>query len=1011
MRHSLLLLICLFFLSTTLKAFTFKDSVLENYIKKERYIDAIRISTKQLNNTADLSSNTTSYYIYQTMYSLHQLRLNKQLEQIWLLVQNNAKLLDDYYVEKMYGVQLRFLKESAKTTGLEQKLLYSIAQNKYADIANDNRITLGSFYLSNNKVENAEKLYYKVYNDVISDDIQKGKACNGIGICFFYNGNFDSASYYYHKAIALYSKILSNKHTNVAQEKFNLSLITNKYGAYEETEKLLLEALSIYREVFGEDHPRTAEVYGTLGGLYIVKDNTGKALYYILKERYALQKLYGNNYPDLAYSYLNAGKVYISRNEYKLAEQEFKTGIKILSETERIGNNTYVLLTIKLSEILMARKEYTAAKQLLETLIKSAKVDEEYKADILLQLGYTELALQQLENATKHITDANEIYIKYYGKKNVFSIETNIALSDCFIQKGNFIKAKEFATIAKENTLENNIVIYPYDHWICRLQEIKCIKGALKKSAYTQQQIVEYINDIKDILLEATTIKNSYYTNGSQMIYNEKMTALNSIGIYFLTHFYKKADIYFIDNLLFFAENNKANLLKSKLLADATNGILPLEEQQKAAAITERLNYLITLDDEQKKLTYNINDSLIFYQEKNEQLIKYIEKKYPKIYQLKYAKIVLTAKQIQDKLSDNYTFLEYCNDGEQYYCIAISKNNITYKVCGNKPYINTQINKHKQTIQARNVTDSTGEKLTELLLPKETMENILISADENIQQVVFDALPDPTTKKYIVYKHPIQYVFSANTYFTKRTTDDNNNIVAFFPDFKHTEFDELNHTKEHNSLKSFSNYNVYYKNTALKNTFVQVIKNAGVIHVASHLITDTLSPLKSYIVFQPNNDYKLTINEIWKLTTNAQLITLAACQSNFGKQQYGEGMQNFAWAFNYAGAQNILSTQWDAADKTTSAIISNFYTNLYNGKPKLKALQLAKINYLNNTDAIGSQPFYWANFYFFGNDSSLQISPHFFIKHWYVPILLFLIITISILILRRIYFKKRYEHL
>ena len=34
MRHSLLLLICLFFLSTTLKAFTFKDSVLENYIKK-----------------------------------------------------------------------------------------------------------------------------------------------------------------------------------------------------------------------------------------------------------------------------------------------------------------------------------------------------------------------------------------------------------------------------------------------------------------------------------------------------------------------------------------------------------------------------------------------------------------------------------------------------------------------------------------------------------------------------------------------------------------------------------------------------------------------------------------------------------------------------------------------------------------------------------------------------------------------------------------------------------------
>ena len=46
-------------------------------------------------------------------------------------------------------------------------------------------------------------------------------------------------------------------------------------------------------------------------------------------------------------------------------------------------------------------------------------------------------------------------------------------------------------------------------------------------------------------------------------------------------------------------------------------------------------------------------------------------------------------------------------------------------------------------------------------------------------KVVFDALPDNYQKIYCL-QTSYQYVFSANTYFTKRTTDDNNNIVAFF---------------------------------------------------------------------------------------------------------------------------------------------------------------------------------------------------------------------------------------
>jgi hypothetical protein len=137
---------------------------------------------------------------------------------------------------------------------------------------------------------------------------------------------------------------------------------------------------------------------------------------------------------------------------------------------------------------------------------------------------------------------------------------------------------------------------------------------------------------------------------------------------------------------------------------------------------------------------------------------------------------------------------------------------------------------------------------------------------------------------------------------------------------------------------------------------------------------------------------------------------LASCQSNFGKQQNGEGMQNFAWAFHYAGANNILSTQWNASDKASSAIIGNFYRNIKNGKTKQEALQLAKIAYLKNTDAIGIQPYFWANFQLFGNDSEITVAPNFFVRNWYLPILLLMLVFISLLALRKFYKSKKYAY-
>ena len=168
------------------------------------------------------------------------------------------------------------------------------------------------------------------------------------------------------------------------------------------------------------------------------------------------------------------------------------------------------------------------------------------------------------------------------------------------LKKKNYLKASEYAAFATSKTILNNKIIFPYDHWECKLQEIICMKELLKQDKthnHSIQKIKEEIETIKLTLQEANQIKQTYYSAGSQLYYAEKMTELNQLGIYFLTHFYNKTDAYFLDNLLFFAENNKANLLRNKIINYKATEILPLAEKAKSSVITGRLNYFISLNE------------------------------------------------------------------------------------------------------------------------------------------------------------------------------------------------------------------------------------------------------------------------------------------------------------------------------------------------------------------------------------------------------------------------------
>ncbi len=875
------------------------------------------------------------------------------------------------------------------------------------DISAERKLLLGDAYFRLDSFVISKSLFEEVYATT-EDALLKAKACNHIGSWYYLESEFDTAFIYYEKAYEIYQRKLGNQHTKTAQVMFNLGPLAGQRGNYYTSQQNFREALRIYQLKFGELHPRTAEAYAALGGVYLNTDNIEKAIFYFKKDKAILEKLYGSSQPDIIYSYLNCGTAYYYLQEYTNAAAQLRKAAELTEFFYSKQHNLYSQCIIELSKVLIERKQFPEAELKLKEIIRfNVETRNETLADAYYQLGNNYLMQKKTTEASFYFSMADELYQEIYGKNNIYSIDALTGLSNACLQENNPSKALEYANAALGHTMSGRKIIHPYDHWECVLQTLKCKKALLLSSPSDKRTIKAEIALIKTTIREANKIKQTYYSSGSRLYYSQKITQLNELGIFFLTHYYKTPDTYFIQNLLFFSENNKANLLRSRIADYTSNEILPAGEQVQSEKILGKLNFFMLKQENSDIESAELNDSILFYQNAYEEFSKNIERKYPKIYALKYGEKQLTAHILQQQMQSGQTILLYMNDGENYYCIAISKTNITYKNCGTKKSIDSLATKLNTSILQKKYDTGTGFSLYRHLLPMHLEKELIIVPDEILQSLAFDALVrQPNTTDYLIYNHSVLYAFSAGTYFNYPKTDDNHTILFYAPDYTSTAFAPLNTKEELNTLSAYSRFEARTGKGATKESFIEKTTNTGIVHITAHIQVDTITPLSSALVFQPEGNYLLSISEIWKLNINAQLMTIAACRGNFGRQQGGEGMQNFSWAFHYAGADNVLSTQWNASDKSTGKILSTFYQALFSGAAKSEALRFAKINYIRNSDAIGSQPFYWANYTLYGNSHPIHLSSNFLSKFWWIPVIFFFVCYLALVSIQRIN-KKR----
>ena len=105
----------------------------------------------------------------------------------------------------------------------------------------------------------------------------------------------------------------------------------------------------------------------------------------------------------------------------------------------------------------------------------------------------------------------------------------------------------------------------------------------------------------------------------------------------------------------------------------------------------------------------------------------------------------------------------------------------------------------------------------------------------------------------------------------------------------------------------------------------------------------------------PDNGF-LTFSKVLQLKLDADVVTLAACMTGVGQVTQGEGVLNFARAFQQAGARSVMVTLWNIPVEESLKFYRTFYQGLKEGKTRLQALQAARKSVRDKEP----HPYFWS---------------------------------------------------
>ncbi len=896
---------------------------------------------------------------------------------------NLSKIL---YTKGKYEIALKYMKK-----GLQQVISeYGEDHSQTTQYYNNTGTILYRLGYTNQALDYFQKALNTQIKFTGEDNEKVVYYYSNLGTLFETKGDLENSIIYSEKALSIGIKLFGTDHLQIAKIYHNLGLVYADKGALDQALSYIKKAWLIKKEKLGSEHDDTSFSLTSLGHIHGKLHQYDIAIEYLTKALQNFTQKFGDNHPRVALTLQYLAEVYYNTNDMHNAlaackkSKQIRTKILDKNHFHRLWNN------IKLGDIYKYKKEYTIALQYYSEALHIAKKNENYLGKVYYDIatlykdqgayqtaiGYYQKALDA--NSKNHIFSFDTITLDNYFDP-VILLQTLNDLGICYIdlyKKSDDLKK-----------LEQSITFYKKADQI--------INETRKYLPSNQQDKITFSETAKEIY--ANAIKAQY------MLYQ---TTKNQEHV-------AKA--------FYFSEKSKSNTLKELLAdTDAKNygnispSLLELERTLKI----DKAFYSSKIADLRSKTpvdTTQLNtfeNKIFTINRQQDSVTTILETQYPKYYTAKYKDELVELATVKNTLSDQEHMLEFFTTNSITYLFSISQNKSTLHTI-KTPNLAQDVKKLQKLIIEEQLTEyktlafQLYQQLIQPVLPEINAEELVIIPDGVLWHLNFELLVSQKEKQatkpkdiaYLFKKYAISYANAASLlYLPKVATPDlqmKNECLAFSFTQKNKDtannlisFNELRDTKKdlpgsRTEIKAISNIidgQYFFGDQATETNFKKNASQYSILHLALHGEVDHEHPENSKLLFNTSkdtlDDNMLYTHELLAMQLPSELTILSACNTGSGKIANGEGIMSLGNSFQYAGSKSLLLSRWEVSDKTTPKLMQYFYEYLKKGMTKSKALQQAKIKYLNTSESFYKQPFYWGSFYLVGDPKPIEFQTH-----------------------------------
>ena len=1008
-------------------------------------------------NYSNNSQFDNAFYNAKKALNISKKYLNDNHEQLAL-----SKFNIGYYYEDIsnYEKALQWYNESLE---IRQKSDTTKNKKERGFIYN----SLGSLYFKSSKYRAAEINFIKaiaLYKQ--TSDSKKNIINNYINLASVYGkmGMLNKASEYEQKFIEESIKELGANHLNIAIGYLNSGNTYFQLGDYNSSCSNFKKALKIFEEKLFDRGIHL--VLGNMASTFHKLGEYEKAISYYKRKLNIINPTLDKHSTDIASTYQGIGINQIELGNYKEANQNFRKALHMLKKILATENHDEIAKINKSISYLYSNqgdhKESLKFQKKTLDIYKNIYPEENLTiADTYRNMGSISLELYEYEKAEFYFDKNLSIIENLLGKDHPYTSKTYNSLGLLYEKLNNYQKShfyykkaifnnlidKKKQFFDSKNIFDLKILLKTY-HQNAQAYKLEFDKTKTKKlfdqSVFYYKKTDTLLNYLQSSLSEFKD--QIHYSQLKKSIYYEIISS-------YMSHMYNQNKNESLYEAFYYSEKSKSNTLRNFLKDEKVKNFVGLPEDilKLENSINTDLafyNSKITNESSEKDLSIekinSYQNELFNAKRKQDSLTDFLEQNHPNYYRLKYKNTFLTVPEIQERLSNNTTILEFFTTDSVTYAFTLNKNDINVSKIAT-PNITQKIQQFRKHITSKNIIDykNNAESLYATLIKPIVHQlkgdELIIVPDGPLWHLNFDLLlteestsKDPKQLPYMLRDYAISYANSVNVLFSKNHSNNNSKLLqeclAFsfsdstqITDSESLSFNMLRNAdadlpgtrEEISAISEIVNGQYYYGTQAIEKNFKKTAHQYNILHLALHGEVDNEHPENSKLYFTKSNnsieDDLLYSHELFALDIPAELVVLSACNTGTGKIAEGEGIMSLGNAFQYAGSKSLLLTNWEVPDQNTPKIMRNFYTHLSSKMSKSKALQQAKLNYLKNADITRSHPFYWGSFYILGDNKAIDLQTPSDISKtitWFVLLILVLCLTYFILKRRKKLSKK-----